>query len=109
MPEGPPPEFALRDLIADGIPTDLTATPHVGIGGARRAKIANAVLAALDDNGLTVVPEEVLNQLVQVAGYVSRGRSFVDVGPYPDATARMALGALDEATQRYPHHRRTER
>lgn len=45
----------LRDLIAEGIPTELTDSPHVGIGGARRLKIADAVLAGLRDNGLTVV------------------------------------------------------
>lgn len=36
--------------------------------------------------------------LIRVAAYVSRGRRFVDVEPYPDALARKALGALDDAT-----------
>ncbi|MBO2461649.1 hypothetical protein [Actinomadura violacea] len=38
--------------------------------------------------------------LVRVAGYVSRGRGFVDVEPYPDGAARVALGALDDRTLR---------
>jgi hypothetical protein len=32
-----------------------------------------------------------------VLEYVSRGRGYVGVEPYPDATARFALGALDDA------------
>lgn len=36
--------FRLRDEIAEAIPAELTATPHVGIGGARRLKIADAVM-----------------------------------------------------------------
>ncbi|GGM53499.1 hypothetical protein ACFFX1_54865 [Dactylosporangium sucinum] len=32
-----------------------------------------------------------------VLGYVSRGRRFVDVEPYPDAAARRALAALHDA------------
>lgn len=39
-----------------------------------------------------------LPDLIRVAAYVSRGRGFVDLGPYPDALARRALGALDDAT-----------
>ena len=42
----------------------------------------------------------VLHQLIRVAAHVSRGRSAVDVEPYPDALARRALGALDDATVR---------
>lgn len=34
----------LVERIAEAIPGHLTATPHVGIGGARRAKIAAAVM-----------------------------------------------------------------
>lgn len=56
-------------------------------------------LRALDMAGLVVVPLEAYDRLVKVAAYVSRGRGFVGVEPYPDATARMALGALPERTQ----------
>ena len=38
----------LAERIAEAIPTELTATPHVGIGGARRAKIAAAVLPVVE-------------------------------------------------------------
>lgn len=37
-----------------------------------------------------------MHNLINVAAYVSRGRRFVGVGPYPDALARRALGALDD-------------
>jgi hypothetical protein len=46
------------------------------------------------------VPTAVLADLVKVAAHVSVGKSFAFVGqgrPYPDATARRALGALDDA------------
>lgn len=44
------------------------------------------------------IPRDAYEGLVKVAQYVSRGRGFVGVEPYPDATARMALGALSERT-----------
>ncbi len=48
-----------------------------------------------------LVPADALADLVKVAQYVSRGRRAVDHQPdgtpYPDAVARRALGALDEA------------
>jgi hypothetical protein len=47
-----------------------------------------------------VVPAAVLADLVKVAAHVSVGKSFAFIGqgrPYPDATARRALGALDDA------------
>ena len=47
------------------------------------------------DEDLTALPD-----LIRVAAHVSRGRSFADVEPYPDALAREALGALDDATIR---------
>lgn len=34
---------------------------------------------------------------VDVLGYVSRGRRYVGVEPYPDAAARRVLGDLDDA------------
>lgn len=42
------------------------------------------------------VPPDAFDRLVRVAAYVSIGRSAVDHN-YPDATARYALGALDDA------------
>ncbi|MBP5915884.1 hypothetical protein ACH3XX_42320 [Streptomyces scabiei] len=62
----------------------------------------DSILAAL---GLLPVPEPVLRDLVKVAMWVSRGHSMAltpDPSPfvgtaYPDATARRALGALDDA------------
>ncbi|TQS30024.1 hypothetical protein [Microbispora sp. KK1-11] len=48
-------------------------------------------------DAMTVVPVAALERLVKVAEYVSRGRGFVGVEPYPDATARFALGAIMES------------
>lgn len=49
---------------------------------------------------LVSVPRPVLNDLIKVAAYVSIGRRGVDHqpdgAPYPDSTARFALGALTE-------------
>lgn len=53
-------------------------------------------LEFLAEQGYTVVPDEAFQRLVNVAEYVSMGRSYVGVKPYPDATARFALGALSE-------------
>lgn len=41
--------------------------------------------------------EPALRDAIEVLGYVSRGRRYVDVEPYPDALARRALGALGDA------------
>jgi hypothetical protein len=43
------------------------------------------------------IPADVYARLVKVAMHVSRGRSAAFQGVYPDATARRALGALDDA------------
>lgn len=56
----------------------------------------------MDD--LVMVPREAFDRLTQVAAYVSMGRGYIGVQPYPDATARAALGMLDQAgllTSRY--------
>jgi hypothetical protein len=42
------------------------------------------------------ITKETFDLLVYVASYVSAGRRFRDVEPYPDATARRALGALSD-------------
>jgi hypothetical protein len=53
------------------------------------------------ESGYVAVPREAFDVLVQVARYVSLGRRAVDHQPdgkpYPDAAARRALGALDDA------------
>jgi len=41
-------QAALVEQLAEAIPTELTATPHVGIGSARRVKIAWAVLPVVE-------------------------------------------------------------
>jgi hypothetical protein len=47
------------------------------------------------------IPRDAFDALVKVAEYVSYGRGAVghqpDGAPYPDAVARRALGALDDA------------
>lgn len=47
------------------------------------------------------VPARALRDLITVAAYVSLGRGAIghqpDAAPYPDAAARLALGALHDA------------
>lgn len=52
-----------------------------------------------DEPDTVTIPMPVFDQLVKVAAHVSLGRSaaFTQDRPYPDATARYALGALHEA------------
>lgn len=61
------------------------------------AQQVTARMVPVDD--VVAVPREVLAGLVRVAQHVSAGKSaaFSQDRPYPDATARFALGALDEA------------
>ncbi|MDX2800125.1 hypothetical protein [Streptomyces scabiei] len=70
------------------------------------ATAVEAIRHALEATPVQVpVPVKALEQLVRVAMWVSRGRSMAftpDPDPklgaiYPDATARFALGALDDA------------
>lgn len=58
----------------------------------RREDVATPGVAPLRASG-TPVDRDVL----AVLGYVSRGRRYVDVVPYPDAAARRALGRLHDA------------
>lgn len=46
---------------------------------------------------LVPVPRDTLAKMVAVARHVSLGARAAFVQPYPDATARFALGALDDA------------
>lgn len=46
---------------------------------------------------LIEVPRTALAKLVAVTAHVSLGARAAFVTPYPDATARAALGELDEA------------
>lgn len=64
-----------------------------------RQRIADRLVALIQAETAAdgvYVSWETLDLLVNVARYVSTGRSFVDVEPYPDATARRALGALSD-------------
>lgn len=79
--------------------TDLVAELRCRLDAqVRRAERAEA---KRDHDGVHI-PGEAFDLLVEVARYVSAGRRFVDVEPYPDATARRALGALpaDETEDR---------
>ncbi|WP_060880910.1 hypothetical protein [Streptomyces scabiei] len=92
-----------REDIIDAI--DRTYAYGV-LGYAKPEELADAyrdsVLAAV---GLYPVPAPVLRDLVKIAMWVSRGQAMAftpDPSPfvgkaYPDATARRALGALDDA------------
>jgi hypothetical protein len=52
----------------------------------------------LADPDTVTIPVAAFDGLVAVAMHVSYGkRAAFSVGPYPDSTARVALGALDEA------------
>jgi hypothetical protein len=44
-----------------------------------------------------VITQETYTRIVEVLQYVSGGRNFVDVEPYPDAAARLALAELQDA------------
>ncbi|MFD4830177.1 hypothetical protein ACFWPV_10025 [Streptomyces uncialis] len=55
----------------------------------------STVGAATDIPGTVTIPQCVLRDLVVVAAHVSSGRGAADLTPYPDSTARRALGALD--------------
>lgn len=75
--------------------------------GARQSTSQSGLVSSFssipaDDSMATVcVPRAALDDLVQVAAYVSFGRRAIDHqpdgAPYPDATARRALGELDDA------------
>lgn len=57
--------------------------------------LAEQLAAARD---LITIPLAAFDGLVKVAAHVSYGKSAAfSQGPYPDSTARVALGALDEA------------
>jgi len=45
---------------------------------------------------LDAIPLQVIEDLMEVAAYVSYGRGYVGVTPYPDAMARRALGGYAE-------------
>jgi hypothetical protein len=42
------------------------------------------------------LPIETFEKILKVVEYVSMGRGYIGVEPYPDATARFALGELQE-------------
>jgi hypothetical protein len=97
--------LAISRLLFSGQPAHGTWMEHdediawVAIEAAAPALEARARAAErayLLDEGKVMVSREALDRLVKVAVYVSRGRGFVDVEPYPDATARAALGALPD-------------
>ncbi|GIH95343.1 hypothetical protein ACFFMN_23565 [Planobispora siamensis] len=56
-----------------------------------------AAIPANAENGAAskvTIPADLYDRLISIAAYVSRGRGYVGVEPYPDATARATLGAL---------------
>lgn len=55
-----------------------------------------------------VIPQETLDRLLEVLQYVSGGRNYVDVVPYPDATARRALGELVDTIKTQAAHTHTD-
>ncbi|HEY3481854.1 MAG TPA: hypothetical protein VGL02_23395 [Streptomyces sp.] len=71
----------------------VTCDPGCAVG----SRLLAERLAAARDT--VTIPLVAFDQLVKVAMHVSLGRSaaFNQRHPYPDATARYGLGALDEA------------
>jgi hypothetical protein len=63
------------------------------------AHIAGLQRVIDDQEARLLAQASVIGLMHPVVEYVSRGRSFVDVGPYPDAAARRALGALDRPAE----------
>lgn len=72
--------------------------PEEGRGCSVCLAAAEVHMRAVEDAGLAVVSAIAHEGLICVAEYVSRGRGYIGVEPYPDTTARMALGALPERT-----------
>lgn len=60
----------------------------------------------IDDQRTRIIAQAgVIDLMRPVVEHVSRGRSFADAGTYPDATARRALGALDDVILNSPQAR----
>lgn len=90
--------------ITDSGPTLREDAPehlyHLGL----REGLSQACFAVLRGLGVfepnhvpyAVVEREVLHDLMCIAAYVSRGRSAVDAGVYPDALARRTLGSFSD-------------
>lgn len=102
----------LRVRVATAIRPWLLGADEADVEAAVRG-----VLAALPATAAGVpVPQEAFDRLVRVAMWVSRGQSMAHVpdpstligARYPDAAARAALGALDDAglLDTYPPDRR---
>lgn len=105
-------------LFSDHVRNECIGLSHTDLRGAyglihlttedalRLSDLLRAMAGTEDTTpSLVPVPVETFDQLVRVAMWVSRGRSMAftpDPDPrlgsvYPDATARHALGALDDA------------
>jgi hypothetical protein len=90
--------------------------PELRVSKLFALNVATQVVKALADAGLLSLPERdaeapdgslrsgasgtpVDPDVLTVLRYVSAGRGYVDVEPYPDAAARRVLGAIDTAAE----------
>lgn len=69
------------------------------------AEVAGLQRVIDDQEARLLAQADVIGLMRPVVAYVSRGRSFVDAA-YPDAAARRALGALDDAFASSPQVRK---
>lgn len=71
--------------------------PELRVSKLYALNLATKVVTALSDAGFLSLPEreaETDPDVLAVLQYVSTGRGYVDVEPYPDTAARRALGRI---------------
>ncbi|WP_145503124.1 hypothetical protein [Streptomyces sp. CFMR 7] len=99
-----PPAVATARIHVDVTADPSTHTPRCSCGQTTRLLSVDSAGAHWhEDDPAVPVPLEAFDRLVRVAMWVSRGQAMAHVpdpqisGSYPDAAARYALGALDDA------------
>lgn len=103
-PTSEPPVVATARIQLDVNATPFTHAPRCSCGQTTRLLSVDSAGAHWHEGNPAVpVPLEAFDRLVRVAMWVSRGQAMAHVpdpqisGSYPDAAARFALGALDDA------------
>ncbi|MGZ4745636.1 MAG: hypothetical protein ACXVYY_01000 [Oryzihumus sp.] len=83
----------IRDTASGRTPSPLEVPKDVA-----EFRVMLDAMRTLRRYGYRTVPDVFMADAEKVLSYVSRGRGFVDVEPYPDALARKVLGALSDET-----------
>ncbi|MDX3183476.1 DUF6085 family protein [Streptomyces sp. ME02-7008A-1] len=103
-PASEPPVVATARFHVDATADPSTHTPRCSCGQTTQLLSVDSAGAHWhEDDPAVPVPSEAFDRLVRVAMWVSRGQAMAHVpdpqlgGGYPDAAARAALGALDDA------------